>query len=470
MPKKILADMVPGRTKNNALVNKVKSAPIPKTTKKSVLKTKFEPKVHTDNTADYLNELSTIKKNRKSYSYDDGICEADMPGHKNNKEGNKNSLWIIAFVSIVFLFFAFSSMFAKAKVVVEPKTQSIALSTHFSAFKDTNSEDLLPFSLVSLSGEEKTIIMSTEEKDTKEVAKGKIMLYNNFSTSSQDLAIDTRVEGSNGKIYKTEKVVTIPGVVKADLAKGVKENIPGSVEVSVYATEAGVEYNTYPIDFKIVGFKGTSKYDKFYGRGKGDISGGLKGKLNFISEEDKTKAENELKTVLEEKLRNKVIEEIPEGYVLFKNATIFKADSTDTRLAYTEKEVPFVLSGTLYGFLFEEKSLTKKIVESAVQKYDGSNVFVPNISDLVFSVTLPVGTDSYSSINDIDFSLSGNAKVVWEVNEELLKSKLISKPKGDFNKILSEFANIDKANLTLSPVWKRTIPSKLKDIKITVNN
>ncbi|MDQ3076155.1 MAG: hypothetical protein M3Q34_03445 [bacterium] len=459
---KKLQDMVPSRqTKKNIPKEKVNLEDTDLNKTENI-------KPSAKNASNFLSDLPKIKHETSSYKYDDGTCEVDVDDKKNNK-GSRYSLWIVALVSIVFLFFSFSSIFAKAKVVVDPKVEDIPLYHDFSAFKDTNNEEVLPFSLVSLSDEVTKLVQSSEEKESEQQAKGKVMLYNSFSTTPQRLAKDTRLVGTNDKIYKTEIEITIPGMVKASPEKGIKQNLPGSVEVNVYASESGEEYNTRPIDFKILGFKGTNKYDALYGRSKGDIAGGLKGKFNFISTEDKTKVENELKTTLEDKLLKKITEEIPEGYVLLKNATIFKTDDKEMSLVSKDKEVPFVLRGTLYGFLFEEKSLTKKIVETVVPDYDNSEVYITNIKDVAFTTTLPAGTTSYLNVKDIDFNLSGTPKIVWKVDEEKLRNSLLSKSKDDFNQILAQFTNIDKANLTLRPIWRRNIPGKSKDVKIIVN-
>ena len=188
--------------------------------------------------------------------------------------------------------------------MINPKVQDFTLNQTFSAVKDSSTSGVLSFNFISLSGEEEKIVNTEEEKDYSQKAKGTIVLYNNFNTTLQNLAIDTRLEGSNGKIYKTEKVVTIPGI---------KDSKPGSVEVGIYANEPGEAYNTSPIDFKILGFKGSAKYEKFYGRSKGDISGGLVGKLRLVGEEDKAKAIEELKVTLQDKLFKKATIELPEG-------------------------------------------------------------------------------------------------------------------------------------------------------------
>lgn len=462
MAKKLLADMVPGRqTKKETIKENI---PTPK----AKPATKDNVKLPTKSSSNYLSDLPKIAHARSSYKYDDGLCEVDVQDGKSNKE-SRHSLWVVAFISIIFLFFALSSIFAKAKVVVYPKVQSLTLDHNFSAFKDTNSEEVLPFSMVSLSGEESKKVTGSEEKETLQQAKGKVVIFNKFSSSSQSLNKDTRLIGSNNKIYKTESAVLIPGMVKKDLKKGTKEDMPGSVEVGIYAEKGGEEYNSGPMDFKVLGFKGTSKYDSFDVKSNGPITGGLKGKFSFISEEDKTKAESELKITLEDKLLKKITDEIPEGYILFKNATVFKTDDKEMNLFSKDKEIPLVLRGTMYGFLFEEKGLTKKIVETVVSDYDNSDVYIPNIKDLAFTTNIPVGVTSYLNIKNIDFNLSGTPKVVWKVDEEKLRNSLLSKSKSEFNQTMTQFPNITKADLVLRPIWRMSIPAKSKEIKIIVN-
>src|SRR3989344_6062534 len=105
-----------------------------------------------------------------------------------------------------------------------------------------------------ISGEESKVVQDTKTKDVIEKAKGTVLIYNNFSSVPQRLDIDTRLEGSNGKIYKTVKKIVVPGM---------RSSAPGSVEVGIYAAAGGEEYNSGPLDFTIFGFKGTPKYSKF---------------------------------------------------------------------------------------------------------------------------------------------------------------------------------------------------------------
>jgi len=376
-----------------------------------------------------------------------------------DKKKSRYLLWTVALVSAVFFFFAISFLFSKAEIKVNPKIKELVLNENLSANLDSNNNGL-SFNLVVIQGEEKKTIQATGEKDISEKATGTVMIYNAFSSSPQTLSVDTRLEGSNGKIYKTRAKTIVPGVDK--------KGIPGSVEVKIYASVAGADYNSPPLDFKLVGFKGTPKYSKIYARSKGEIIGGFKGKVPAVSDADRASVLDNLKTTLEAKLLQKATDQIPNGFVLFKNAIFLNTNDTDIPSAVENNNLTILLKGTLYGLLFNEQKLTKKIAEDNIEKYDESEVFIPGIRDLVFSLTSQNNV-LFGDMKNINFNLSGPAKIVWKLDENKFITDLLGKPKKNFNQILSQYPNIDSATLTLSPFWKRSIPEQAKKIKIIVN-
>ncbi len=386
-------------------------------------------------------------------------------GRQNGKSKSRYVLWLVAAVSLVFFLSSISFLFLKAVVTVNPKTTDVVLDHDFSASLSGGADELTFYSMI-ISGEEEKIVQTTGIKDVSEKARGVVLIYNNFSSAPQRLDIDTRLEGSNGKIYKTEKQVVVPGM---------KDKVPQSVEVGVYAVNAGEEYNSDPLDFTIFGFKGTSKYSKFYARSKGEIAGGFKGKASVISDTEKSSAVNDLKTALQAKLFKKATEQIPNGFVLFKDAIFIKMDENSVDVAsFKENMLPVKLKGTLYGFLFNEDKLAKKIAEQNINGYDGSAVYVSNIRDLNFSLPAQAGLSDkdkimFENVSNIIFNLSGSAKVVWKINDSKLVADLLGKSKDDFNQVLLQHPNIDSADLVISPFWKSSIPGKTKDIKVIVN-
>jgi len=85
---------------------------------------------------------------------------------------------------------------------------------------------------------------------------------------------------------------------------------------------------------------------------------------------------------------------------------IFKIDDESGGVAgaSNQDEVSVKIKGTLYGFLFEEKNLTKKIVETIIPKYDGSEVYIPNIKDFTISLSTGSTIFSFSDIKNINFN------------------------------------------------------------------
>jgi hypothetical protein len=376
------------------------------------------------------------------------------------KNKSRYGLWLVALFSVGFCLFAFSVLFGKAEVRVNPKVQEIVLNENLSAVKDSNDTGL-SFDLVVIDGEESKTILATEEKEVKEVATGTVILYNASSSSPQALNVDTRLEGSNDKIYKTKTKITIPGKNK--------NGTPGSVEVKIYGAFAGSEYNSTPLDFKIFGFKGTPKYDKFYGRSKGDISGGFIGKAPVISDTEKDKALDDLKIALQVKLFKKATDQTPSGFILFKNAFFLNTDDSNVVSIYNkDKSMTLTRKGALYGILFNEQKLTKKVAEDVIPKYDGNEVFIANIKDIIFTLNNKDNV-SFADLKNINFNLSGSAKITWKVDVNKLTTDLLDKAKADFKEILAQYPNIDSADLIMTPTWKFSIPQKPENIKIIVN-
>jgi hypothetical protein len=379
---------------------------------------------------------------------------------KQSKKVSKYRIYFVAIISVVFLLFALSFLFSGAKVTIVPKGEEIPLNENLSAIKDPNTPDL-SFDLVIISGEENKTIQGGEVKDVAVAATGTVVIYNAYSSVSQNLDIDTRLEGSNGKIYKTNKKITVPGMAK--------DGTPGSIEVGIYGAGTGEGYNSAPLDFKIFGFKGTPKYSKFYARSKGEIAGGFTGKSPVVSSLDKTTAVSELKIDLEAKLLKKVTDQIPSGFILFKDAVFTSINDKDTSFIPDKDNTVIVnVKGTLYGLLFDEQKLTKKIAQDTIDKYDGSEVYIPNIRDMVFTLA-DKGSISFADVKTINFTLTGTPKIVWRVDEAKFTADLLGKKKTDFNQILAQYPNIDSAVLVIRPFWKSSFPDKSKSIQIIVN-
>lgn len=376
----------------------------------------------------------------------------------NKAHSSKYVLWIIAIVCIGALLFAVSFLLVKAKVTIVPKSIDVVLDQQLSLNKDDKSSDLY-FSLVSLEGEEKKNFESGEAKDVSIPAIGKVIIYNSYSKNSQNLDINTRLEASNGKIYKTDKKISVPGLSS--------DGNPGKIEVGIYASENGESYNSEPLDFKILGFKGNPKYNKIYARSVGSISGGFVGKINTLSDIEKAGAFSELEKSLKEKLSSRVEDQIPEGFLLYDKAIFFDVLDESIGKASTENEVEVSVKGKLYGFLVNEKVLTTKIAKNIIEKYKDEDLYIKDIQNLDFNITNAEGISE--DIKNLSVKLAGNTKFIYKVDPQQVSADLLGKNKKYFNQIMSDYLNIESANLELFPPWMSVLPNKIEKINIVVN-
>ncbi len=369
------------------------------------------------------------------------------------------AIWGVALSAVLFLLFVLLQFFSGTVVEVVPLQKEVTLNGDFIAHKDTQ-ETKFSFKLVvldsSLSGE----VVATGEKNIERKASGNIVIYNEYSSKPQKLIKRTRFETTDGKIYRIDKFVIVPGTT---VESG--KIIPGSIEVTVYADIPGEEYNTGLMDFTIPGFKGDPRFGKFYARSKTPIENGFSGTVKIASDEDILKVEEELQNSLKETLLVQARSQVPGDFILYDDAVFFSFKNTGGQTETKKDMVDITEEGILYGVLFNKSELSKYITASTVATYDGSDVSVQDLEELKFSV---INREEFNPKEDTElkFSISGNATIVWDINETLLVRDLLGINKEDFLKVIGGYSNIQRAEATLRPFWKKVFPENSEDITI----
>lgn len=374
--------------------------------------------------------------------------------------GHSKGIWFFAFVCILALLYAVSFVFVKATVTVTPYSEPVSISDSFHAVKDSSTS--LGFSVMSVDLSDSTEVVSSGSSSEDTKATGKVILYNAYSTSKQNLLIDTRLEASNGKIYMTDKAVTIPGYTKEGTTI-----VPGSVEVGVHATESGESFNTGPTDFKFVGFKTSpEKYEKFYARSKTSIEGGSTGLVYTITSSERDTAEGELLAKLKERASNQMRAEVPDGYVMFDDAIFYDSNSSSNSLQSKETSIPINVSVKGTAFIFSRESLVDAIGEKTTLSTHTDKEFeISNLEDFTFELSGKESIDP-DSIKEIDFTLTGEGKANASVDEQEFAKSLINRKVKDVDSVLTNFPSILSAKVAMHPLWQRRFPENIDRIKI----
>lgn len=384
------------------------------------------------------------------------------PYEKSFQKKSSKLLWILAVLCVGILFFSFSLLFSGAKIKITPKHDEVEVNEVFEAKKSATG-DTLPFEIMSVDGEESKVIPSTGSTDSATKAKGTVVIYNSYSTASQKLIATTRIETNDGKIYRLDSAVTVPGM------KTVSGKVtPGSIEANVTSDQDGEQYNIAESDFIVTGFKGTAKETKFAVRSKGPFTGGSTGKVYTISADDGKKAYDELTGTLKAKLLIDAQNQVPKGYHMFSNATILKIDNGGQTFTSKTTDITLNVSGTLSVFIVPEKSFTEIMALKLINGFDPEvPVTIQNLNDLDVIIQ-NIESITPSSVNNVSLQVKGIPLFVWDVDTNTITKELLGSSKKDFNTIIAKYPGVETAELLLKPFWITKIPRNEKDIKISI--
>lgn len=372
-------------------------------------------------------------------------------------------LWVICIVSIATLLFLLSSVFATATLNITPKNQVLALNDTYNITSDkTVSTSTLHFEVMSITKDMSKNLETDGEEYVQNKAMGKVILYNNFSTSNQRLIINTRLESKEGLIYKTVRSVVIPGIKTIN---GVKT--PGSVEVGIAADDVGDKYNMKLTDLKgdftIYGFKGTPKYTAFYGRLSADLVGGFVGNLKKVSDEKLAAGRKDLTDNLKTELIKEIYSKVPDQYILFNNNYYVQCNDLDD--STVNKEYTITEKCSLNAVVFNKDMLASFIAGNKINSFDNSKVDIMwNDND---SVSLQGVTEKPWNETSIKATFTGPAQIIWTYNAADILSSIAGQDKNIINSIIQNNKNsLTEIQATIRPMWRNTFPENTQKIKI----
>ena len=399
-------------------------------------------------------ELEKTTYEPKIYSYAGN-------GIKGSTFGSKKILYGSIIGAVVIVSFAVVSLFGGATVTIEPAEAIgvVTANTTFTAAKNAI-ENELPFQIVTLTKTQSIEAPATGEDRVERKASGQIIIYNDFDSNSQRLIKNTRFETPEGLVYRINESVVVPGR-KSDNGT----IVPGQIETTVYADEAGEKYNIGKKDFTIPGFKGDPRFDRMYARSKTDMTNGFVGIERKVSAGDKAVAVSELQTKLTDDLQKDVLAQVPEDFVMFADAFSVKFKELPQGTA-DNSSVLINEEATLTGILFNKKIFAAYLAKSLDLPVAARPSEIININELAFVLQDKSGFNELTE--KITFTLEGQPIFIAIIDTEELAGKLVNQPKKSLDEILASYPEIKAADSMIRPFWARTFPENAKDITIKV--
>lgn len=381
---------------------------------------------------------------------------------KSTRNYSKIITFAVVFVCVGVIALALSLLYTKAVVTITPSNIPINVESNFLAKKDIGSSDSLGYQVVTINYDEFKTVPATDGPLVQTKSKGTITLSNSYSTTSQKILAGTKITSSKNLVYKTTWSVVIPG---RKLDKG--KIVPGVVDVGIVADVAGAEYDMSiltetALDFSIAAYKNGPRYTTITGRLKKDLVGGFSGKKKVISPEVEKLAYAEIEEILKEKLLKNIKLAVPDDLVMFDNAysieyqklPIASSDSTTAKIGS---------KGTLYGIIFNSKSLINTIAKKQIDDNRLSTYKVDGLKSLQFTMVNSKDNPAKKGL-PISFTLKGQMAVTGTFPESELKNKLVSVKLDQLNTVIKQYPSIKSVSVILTPFWMRRFPSSADNI------
>lgn len=373
---------------------------------------------------------------------------------------------VLALLVCLFLtvgFFIGWFVLPRVEITLYPKTElsflEIAVKVDKNIFQTDFLLNRIPGQMIKLEKIESGEFLSSGEKQVNEKARGIITVYNEYSSSPQILVETTRFLSKEGKLFRLTKAIVVPG---AKVEEG--KIVPSSIAAEAIADEPGEAYNIAPADFTIPGFKGTPKYDAFYGRSSLSMSGGVVGKVKIISQDDFDNAKKILFKDLRERVYQQIKDEIPTGFKLLDIAISEKIDPISISPAVGSQATKFTLNTKIIlgGLIFNEsdlKELIKKDIESQVSSQR-------KLFDKSITIDYKKASADFDS-GVINLDISAEGKTMKKIDIDKLKEQIRGKSEEKIKEIFSAL-EVESAKINFWPLWIKKIPKRLDKIKIII--
>lgn len=298
---------------------------------------------------------------------------------------------------------------------------------------------------------------ATGRSNVSEKARGKITIYNAYSSAPQTLVKTTRFETPDGKIFRLESQVIVPG---AKITDGKIE--PASIKATVIADKAGSEFNLDPVPkLTIPGLKGSPKFTGFYGSFEEGTAGGAIGDRPVPTEDDIAKAKAKVSEILLGAFKATFLGTIPQDMKVIDGATSFEITKlTVNRTADADGNFSVIASASFKAMAFRESDILS-VLESHVQdSYPGLSLKSQSLEYANAKVDF--------AKKELTFSLSVPAVLTPPLVAEVFAGEIAGKTSQEARSIIQKLPELGDAKLSLWPAWLNRLPEDKRRIMITV--
>lgn len=354
-----------------------------------------------------------------------------------------------------------TAAFGKATVRIafkkEPWTHSQAVLGATAATRVDAERNAFPAQLFE---EQKTLTQSfpaSGRANVSEKAKGTITIVNAYSSESQQLVATTRFETPDGKVYRIDNEVLIPG---AKIENG--RVIPASIKAPVTADGAGPSYNVGRVEkLTIPGFKGTPKFDGFYGVLEEGASGGFSGEKAVATDDDAAKAEAKVREIIQAAFETTFIGGIPADIKVLDGSRAMEVTKvTVNRSTDASGNFSVAATATFRAFGVREKDIATLLEAKA--KAMNADIALRDVTLKYSNVVPDFGA------KELRFTINAEGNIVPAFDPAAFEESILGRKEGEVAAMVVALPEIAEAAVTLKPSWMRRVPDDPDRVNVVV--
>jgi hypothetical protein len=378
-------------------------------------------------------------------------------------------LWTVAaLIALAAVLYGITAVFGSAKISITFKKTPWGYNKNFTAqeavSKVNAAQNVIPAQVFSVPKNITQLFPASSEQNVSLKAQGIVTIYNAYSSSPQSLVATTRFLTPAGKIFRLVSAVVVPG---AKITNG--KIVPSSINAAIVADQPGEDYNVSSTPKLVIpGFKGSPKYDAFYGSIASSTSGGFIGQRAVATASDIAAAKQKVTDILTSALQGSLAGSYTSNFKILDGATNIQI----TRIAVntsTDANGNFSVfgEGTLSAIGFDESSNSPTtsltyLLLSLAQSTEANSTF----SDLALHYA-SVTPDFANGKLNFSLNAQGSLEPVFSMDD--FRGSIAGKRINDAKNVISSLPELQEGTISVWPAWLWQIPSNTNKIQVMVD-
>ncbi len=375
------------------------------------------------------------------------------------KRPRRKWLWGIAIFLLAVIGILFLIALRGTSVSVIPRSHTVVFdeTSRFTAYPQQSANaGSLAYTTQTIDLDDSEPVESSGTVHAEDKASGTVTVYNEYATTPVKLVKNTRFQTADGLIFRAPADIVVPGK---------SGTTPGQVSVTVVADQAGEQYNIAASKLTVPGLKGSAEYDKVYAQSSAAFVGGFKGERPGVSESALGGARTALRGRLEQKVRESIAALSTGDVVTFPEiAQITYTDlptTTETAGARIHEKATALVP------LLPAVDFALTVAKTVSAETDNATIRMVGIKDFG---GLLVSASTTPGVDPIQFQLTGQAMLIWQVNATELAQALAGRDQSAFQTIVTGFPGIQSATARIEPFWSNAFPGDASRIRINIED